>query len=283
MISDYLFTMSTPTPSFPSPPTLFKAIFKPDVDIEKNILDSIPCDKISIFHSNDDLHFLEDERFSSSLEIHKSKLYQHTLYSSSTSLSLSKSYFRSAVSPLLLCSLPQLASFLHTNLPQLASSLLHSSSPITPKSHLVNQWISSQGAITPLHYDRCHGFLLQVVGRKRFIVFHKDDFSNLYMYQGYDGPTHCSKLRGVSNIYCHDSVSSTFPSSSIFDREWFLKTYPKLKCLQHQPLIFDLEPGDVLFTPALYLHHVESIDGSISITVPYDMTEQELASVSPHF
>jgi hypothetical protein len=41
-------------------------------------------------------------------------------------------------------------------------------------------WIGSSGNRTPLHYDLWHGFLVQLVGCKRVILFHPDETKHLY-------------------------------------------------------------------------------------------------------
>lgn len=41
-------------------------------------------------------------------------------------------------------------------------------------------WLGSAGNITPLHYDLCHGFLVQVIGTKTVTYFEPDDFRRLY-------------------------------------------------------------------------------------------------------
>ena len=41
-------------------------------------------------------------------------------------------------------------------------------------------WLGSAGCVTPLHYDLCHGLLVQVRGVKRFTYFNPDQSRNLY-------------------------------------------------------------------------------------------------------
>ena len=43
-------------------------------------------------------------------------------------------------------------------------------------------WLSSAGAITPLHFDHCHSVICQVVGRKRVTCFAPRDSSLLYPF-----------------------------------------------------------------------------------------------------
>lgn len=70
-----------------------------------------------------------------------------------------------------------------------------------PNKDLMRIWISLAGATTPLHYDRCHGILIQLVGRKRFVVFSHEDTNGLYPYDGISGPGHASKVRGLAHCF----------------------------------------------------------------------------------
>ncbi|KAF9920126.1 hypothetical protein BGZ65_011522, partial [Modicella reniformis] len=81
-----------------------------------------------------------------------------------------------------------------------------------PNRDLMRIWISLAGATTPLHYDRCHGILIQLVGRKRFVVFSHEDTSNLYTYDGISGPGHASKVRGLGHCF---PFAFTAPSSTL--------------------------------------------------------------------
>ncbi|KAG0320228.1 hypothetical protein BGZ99_004651 [Dissophora globulifera] len=91
------------------------------------------------------------------------------------------------------------------DIPRLLSSLsLPSQSTATasaPNKDLMRIWMSLAGATTPLHYDSCHGILIQLVGRKRFVVFSHDDANSLYAYDGISGPGHASKVRGLGHCF----------------------------------------------------------------------------------
>jgi hypothetical protein len=102
------------------------------------------------------------------------------------------------------------------------------------KGNLMRLWLSSAGCITPLHYDRCHGALLQLAGTKRFVIFSGEDTRQLYPCDGINGPTHASRARYIGrNI-------DTQPST-LFEQ------WPKLR--NTDPWLVDLQPGDLLYTP----------------------------------
>ncbi|KAF9917201.1 hypothetical protein BX616_001681, partial [Lobosporangium transversale] len=167
-----------------------------------------------------------------------------------------------------------------------------------PNRDLMRIWISLAGATTPLHYDRCHGVLIQLVGRKRFVVFSHEDTNNLYPYDGIAGPGHASKVRGLGHCFPFNTVltSKESPSKNSSGKEGeeegkedmehlrdnmaeLLERWPKVK--NADPWVIDLEPGDALYTPPGFWHEVISVDNSISITVPWDMDANELEHV-PH-
>ncbi|KAF8939981.1 hypothetical protein BGZ58_008141 [Dissophora ornata] len=128
---------------------------------------------------------------------------------------------------------------------------------------LMRIWMSLAGATTPLHYDRCHGILVQLVGRKRFVVFSHEDTNNLYPYDGITGPGHASK-----DIHLMENTAEV------------LERWPKVK--NTDPWIIDLEPGDALYTPPGFWHEVTSADNSISVTIAWDMDASELQHVPRH-
>ena len=41
-------------------------------------------------------------------------------------------------------------------------------------------WLGTAGNVTPLHYDLCHGFIVQVLGTKTVTYFEPDDYRCMY-------------------------------------------------------------------------------------------------------
>ncbi|KAG0348101.1 hypothetical protein BG004_006076 [Podila humilis] len=185
-------------------------------------------------------------------------------------------------------------STLYTDLaiPELVQSLslptVNTTFAKAPNRDLMRIWISLAGAITPLHYDRCHGILIQLVGRKRFVVFSHEDTHGLYPYDGISGPGHASKVRGLGHCFPFRSPLSESSSSylqtpnqhNIDNLAELQDRWPKIG--KTCPWVIDLEPGDALYTPVGFWHEVTSVDHSVSITVPWDMDANELEEVPRH-
>jgi ribosomal protein L16 Arg81 hydroxylase len=103
----------------------------------------------------------------------------------------------------------------------------------------VSLWMSPPGAVTPLHYDLLDTLLAQVYGTKRVIVASPADTPNLYK-----GPV------GYS-------VADPEPPASV--------AFPLLA----QATLYETEitPGDALFLPGEWWHHVRSLTPSISLSL----------------
>lgn len=159
-----------------------------------------------------------------------------------------------------------------------------------PNKDLMRIWVSLAGATTPLHYDRCHGILIQLVGRKRFVVFSHEDTHGLYPYDGLSGPGHASKVRGLGHCFRLPSLETKDADANDDGVEYLQhleenmaevqRRWPKIR--NTTPWIVDLGPGDALYTPPGFWHEVTSVDHSISITVPWDMDADELQSIPRH-
>src|SRR6266516_425541 len=104
-------------------------------------------------------------------------------------------------------------------------------------------WLSSSGAMTPLHYDVVHSLFAQVRGRKHFTFFAPRDGSLLYPFSMFSRYSYLSRV----DILQPD-----------------LREFPKFE--QAKPVSFTLEPGEVLYLPALWWHQVQSLETSISIS-----------------
>ena len=101
-------------------------------------------------------------------------------------------------------------------------------------------WIGT-ALVTPAHFDESHNIAVCVAGRRRFTVFPPEQVGNLYI-----GPLdHAPAGRPIS------VVDFTKPD---FDR------FPRFREALAHARVADLEPGDAIYMPPLWWHHVESLD-----------------------
>jgi jumonji domain-containing protein 7 len=109
-------------------------------------------------------------------------------------------------------------------------------------------WFGTAGNVTQLHYDPLSNYFAQVYGRKQFTLYPPQCFDELYPHP----------------------VESAFSHLSQIDIEHpDLSRHPRAHGLPRVEVI--LGPGDMLFLPAFWWHHVRSIDTAISLnfwTVP---------------
>jgi hypothetical protein len=101
-------------------------------------------------------------------------------------------------------------------------------------------WISPSGAVSPLHYDLSHSFLVQVHGHKRMLFFSLDQLYRLYCYPD----THLLRRRSRVNIHAPD-----------------LDKFPLFRDVGALEVM--LSPGDVLFFPSRWAHYTESLGGGM--------------------
>lgn len=100
-------------------------------------------------------------------------------------------------------------------------------------------WVGPGGTVTPLHHDTANNLFCQVRGRKRFILI---------------DPANAELLRDVLSYY------------SLIDAEQFdVKRFPYLA--QVERLTVTVGPGDALFLPAGWWHHVRALSPSLSVSM----------------
>jgi len=107
-------------------------------------------------------------------------------------------------------------------------------------------WLSTKGVKTHTHFDSDHNIFVQLVGRKKWTLYPPSAALNLCPYPRVHPMWHKSRLH-FGHI---DSSDRWCPTSA--------------EGLNATEVV--LGPGDVLYVPPLYWHHVESLDSSASLT-----------------
>ena len=99
-------------------------------------------------------------------------------------------------------------------------------------------WFGPKGTVTPLHHDLTNNFMAQVRGRKLVRLIAPYEFPNLY-----------------NNRHCYSAVNL-----DAIDYERF----PLFRGVT--VLNVEIGPGDLLFLPVGWWHHVRALDVSITMT-----------------
>lgn len=105
--------------------------------------------------------------------------------------------------------------------------------------HLASIWIGNRTTAT-CHYDMSHNLAVCAVGRRRFTLFPPDQIANLY--PGPLEPTPGGQVVSMVDFGAPD-----------FDR------HPGFRAAMAAAQVAELEPGDLLFYPAMWWHHVEAL------------------------
>jgi lysine-specific demethylase 8 len=103
-------------------------------------------------------------------------------------------------------------------------------------------FLSGKGTRTPLHYDLCHNFYVQVHGRKRFVLFAPSQRALLH------APPRWRRAGWTS------PVDVEAPDYS---------RHPRARSAQASEVV--LEAGEALLIPGGYWHAVHSLDDSIAV------------------
>lgn len=99
-------------------------------------------------------------------------------------------------------------------------------------------WIGPAGTVTPTHHDLTNNFMAQIMGRKR---------------------VHLVDSLQVARLYNHLHVYSDVDLENIdHDRFPLMREVEVLSC--------DLAPGELLFIPVGWWHHVRALDVSVTVT-----------------
>lgn len=106
---------------------------------------------------------------------------------------------------------------------------------------LVSLWLGNRSRI-PAHQDLPDNLACVVAGRRRFTLFPPEQLPNLYI-----GPL--------------DFTPAGQPISLVDLHAPDLERHPRFAEAQRHALVAELVPGDALFIPSMWWHHVEALDG----------------------
>ncbi len=118
--------------------------------------------------------------------------------------------------------------------------------------------------LTPAHIDELDNLACVVGGRRRFTLFPPEQVRNLYI-----GPV--------------DFTPAGAPVSMVSLKSPDFERFPRFRDALAAAQVADLEPGDALFIPAVWWHHVESFD-LVNVLVNYwwaQPTHPQASRVSP--
>jgi hypothetical protein len=109
---------------------------------------------------------------------------------------------------------------------------------LLPESVEPRAWVGT-ATVTPAHFDESHNIAVCVAGRRRFTLFPPEQVANLYV-----GPLdHAPAGRPISLV---DFLKPDF------------NRFPRFRDALAHAQVADLEPGDAIYMPPLWWHHVES-------------------------
>lgn len=108
------------------------------------------------------------------------------------------------------------------------------------KKALISIWMGNQSRIAA-HYDAPDNIACVVAGRRRFTLFPSNQIDNLYI-----GPI--------------DFTPAGQPASLVDFHAPDYQRFPKFREAEKHAIVAELEPGDAIYVPSMWWHHVEGLD-----------------------
>lgn len=113
---------------------------------------------------------------------------------------------------------------------------------------LASIWIGNR-AIIGAHFDALYNIACVAAGRRRVTLFPPEEIDNLYI-----GPL--------------DPTPAGQPVSLVDFNNWDSAKHPRFAAAMERALVAELGPGDALYIPSAWWHHVESLD-TFNVLVNY--------------
>jgi hypothetical protein len=132
--------------------------------------------------------------------------------------------------------------------------------PLVPDTATPRLWIGTAAKVA-IHHDPSENLACVAAGRRRFTLFAPEQVGDLYM-----GPFHITPAG--------PQVSMAHVTAPDFER------FPRFAKALDAALVADLEPGDAIYIPYQWYHHVEALDG-LNVLVNYWWDEARTDVGSP--
>ncbi|MHA6203089.1 cupin-like domain-containing protein [Dyella soli] len=120
--------------------------------------------------------------------------------------------------------------------------------PLLDASIKPRVWLGNR-VTTPAHFDEYHNVACVVCGARRFTLFPPEQVRNLYI-----GPLDFAPTGAAISMARLDRLDDP--------------RFPRLKLAMEHALVADLEPGDAIYIPPMWWHHVASL-GPLNALVNY--------------
>ena len=117
-------------------------------------------------------------------------------------------------------------------------------------------WIGNR-VVTPAHFDESSNLACVVAGHRRFTLFPPEAIGDLYI-----GPIGYAPTGTPVSLVDFDRVDA--------------RRFPRFERAMAVAQVADLEPGDAIFIPPLWWHHVRSLD-AFNVLVNYWWKERDAA------
>lgn len=125
---------------------------------------------------------------------------------------------------------------------------------LRPERSSINVWLGHAGVAAHCHYDGYHNFYVQLHGHKRFLILPPTAWRELHVYP-FLHPSHAQCQANLSN----PAEAARLPGLA-GTAAWQA----------------DLQPGDMLYLPPLFFHHVEALDTSTSVNFWTDSQQTDI-------